>query len=51
MAKDVRLYLESVTAAGSPDAIGTVMDAVWQGADQAMPGSDFSEIWRYVSGR
>jgi 3-hydroxyisobutyrate dehydrogenase-like beta-hydroxyacid dehydrogenase len=51
MAKDVRLYLESVTAAGSPNAIGAVMDAVWQGADQAMPGSDFSEIWKYVSGR
>ena len=40
-----------VTAAGSPDAIGTVMDTVWQGADQAMPGNDFSEIWKYVSGR
>lgn len=49
MAKDVHLYLESVTAAGTHRAIGTVMDAVWQGADQAMPGSDFSEIWKYVS--
>ncbi len=49
MAKDVQLYLRSVTAAGTPDAIAAAMDGVWQAADAAMPGSDFTEIWKVVS--
>jgi 3-hydroxyisobutyrate dehydrogenase-like beta-hydroxyacid dehydrogenase len=50
MAKDVRLYAEMVARAATPDAIGRTVSSVWQDADAALPGSDFSQIWQHVSG-
>jgi 3-hydroxyisobutyrate dehydrogenase len=49
MAKDLRLYVDTVRAAGTADEVGSSVSDVWQRADAALPGSDFTEIWRFVS--
>jgi 3-hydroxyisobutyrate dehydrogenase-like beta-hydroxyacid dehydrogenase len=51
MAKDLRLYVEMARRAGTADGIGRSVSDVWQDADRAMPGSDFTQIWQHVSGR
>lgn len=48
MHKDVALYLENVRAVGTPDAVSAVVAQLWQQTDQALPGSDFSEIFNYL---
>ena len=50
MAKDVRLYIEMVEQAGTAAAVGRVVSEVWQQADGALPGSDFSQIWQHIAG-
>ncbi len=50
MAKDLRLYVDSVGRAHAPDAVGHAVSAVWQRVHAARPGSDFTEIWPFVSG-
>jgi 3-hydroxyisobutyrate dehydrogenase len=50
MAKDVRLYMEMVTQAGTAGAVGRTVADVWQQADAALPGSDFTQIWQHVAG-
>jgi len=50
MAKDVRLYMEMVTEAGTTGAVGRTVAEVWQQADAALPGSDFTQIWQHVAG-
>ncbi|MEY2416558.1 MAG: hypothetical protein QOH53_1892, partial [Ilumatobacteraceae bacterium] len=48
MTKDVGLFVDG---AGEVGAVATVANAVtetWRSCDAAMPGSDFTEIWRYV---
>jgi 3-hydroxyisobutyrate dehydrogenase len=50
MSKDVSLFLQSVEAAGTGDVVGTAIGQIWTAFDAAMPGSDFTEIWKYVSG-
>lgn len=51
MAKDVRLFLDSVARTGTAAAVAESVSDVWQRADAAMPGSDFTRIWQFVSGR
>lgn len=50
LAKDLRLYLASVGRAGAPGEIGSVVERLWREADIAMPGSDFTRIYEFVSG-
>jgi 3-hydroxyisobutyrate dehydrogenase len=50
MAKDLRLYLHSIEHAGTPGAVGRAVSDLWQRVDAARPGSDFTEIWPFVSG-
>ena len=50
MAKDVRLYLETVRAADTPAAVGAAVMELWRRADAAMPGSDFTRIYEFVRG-
>lgn len=50
MTKDVSLFLDQVRRAGTSDAIASAMASLWQAADAEMPGSDFTEIYRYVAG-
>ncbi len=49
-AKDLRLYLESVARADAPAEIGAVVERLWREADKAMPGSDFTRIYEFISG-
>ncbi|HTN78419.1 MAG TPA: NAD(P)-dependent oxidoreductase [Acidimicrobiales bacterium] len=51
MAKDMRLYIEMVERAGTAGSVGAAVSAVWQSADATMPGSDFTEIWKHISGK
>jgi 3-hydroxyisobutyrate dehydrogenase len=50
MAKDLRLYIDMVGQARTPDAVGRTVSGVWQEADAALPGSDFTRIWQHVAG-
>ena len=50
LAKDLRLYLESVARADAPAEIGAVVERLWREADKAMPGSDFTRIYEFISG-
>jgi 3-hydroxyisobutyrate dehydrogenase len=50
MAKDVRLYMEMVTQAGTAGVVGRTVSNVWQQADAALPGSDFTQVWQHVAG-
>jgi 3-hydroxyisobutyrate dehydrogenase len=51
MAKDVRLFLDSAARTATPTDVAASVCDVWQRADAAMPGSDFTRIWQFVSGR
>jgi len=51
MTKDVALYADEVRKAGAPDDIGSAMTALWNAADAAMPGADFTEIYRYIGAK
>ena len=50
MNKDVALFLESAVAAGTSAVVADAVGRQWAAAHEAMPGSDFSEIWKFVSG-
>jgi 3-hydroxyisobutyrate dehydrogenase-like beta-hydroxyacid dehydrogenase len=50
MAKDLRLYVDMVGEAGTPATVGRTVSGVWQDADAARPGSDFTQIWQHVAG-
>jgi len=51
MAKDVALYRDHVRRTDTPDAVADLADRIWKSADAAMPGSDFTEIWRHLGGK
>jgi 3-hydroxyisobutyrate dehydrogenase len=51
MTKDVGLFVDGATAVNSADVVATAVAATWRGCDATLPGSDFTEIWRYVSAR
>jgi 3-hydroxyisobutyrate dehydrogenase len=51
MAKDLRLHQAAAAQAGTANAIGTVVSDVWQQADAALPGSDFTRVWEFVTSR
>jgi len=51
LTKDIRLYLDNVRAAGTPDTVGETITAVWEGGDNAMPDSDFTRIYEYIRDR
>jgi 3-hydroxyisobutyrate dehydrogenase len=49
MAKDVRLFNEVAAAAGTSTSVSAAVGSVWDACEAAIPASDFSEIWRFVS--
>jgi 3-hydroxyisobutyrate dehydrogenase-like beta-hydroxyacid dehydrogenase len=51
MSKDVALFLESTAAAGTRAVVATAVGEQWAAAHAAMPGSDFTEIWKFISNR
>ena len=48
MSKDVQMYLQDAQATNTPTAISSIVGQLWQQCDQALPGSDFSEIYNYL---
>lgn len=48
MQKDLSLFLESVQGAQTPRKLSTLLTKIWQQADEAMPGSDFSKIFEFL---
>ena len=50
MNKDVALFLDSVADAGTCSVVANAVCRLWADANAAMPGSDFTEIWKFVSG-
>ena len=50
MNKDVALFLDSVANAGTSAVVADAVGRVWAEANAAMPGSDFTEVWKFVSG-
>jgi 3-hydroxyisobutyrate dehydrogenase len=51
MTKDVGLFVDGAASVGTADVVATAVTTTWRGCDGALPGSDFTEIWRYVSTR
>ena len=50
MSKDVSLFREQVRQAGTPDDVAEVVSRLWRETEAALPGSDFTEIYRYIAG-
>lgn len=50
MAKDVRLFNSVAEQVGTRNAVMQAMAATWDEFDETMPDSDFSEIWKFVTG-
>ena len=48
MTKDVALYFENADAAGTATAIGATVSELWNTANAAMPGADFTQIYEFV---
>ena len=51
MTKDVGLFVDGAAAINTADVVANAVVTTWRGCDAALPGSDFTEIWRYVSTR
>jgi 3-hydroxyisobutyrate dehydrogenase len=51
MAKDVGLFANGAATVNTTRAVAVAVADTWRGCDAALPGSDFTEIWRYVSAR
>lgn len=51
MAKDVRLYRDGVQASGTAHRFGDLAAEIWSACEEAMPQSDFTEIFKYVQGK
>ena len=51
MAKDVGLYLREVQAQDGPTSFGELTASVWQEFADQEPGTDFTRIYPFVSGR
>ena len=50
MAKDIRLYEGSVSAAAAPRRLAGQLRAIWDEMEAAHPDSDFTEIYKHVKG-
>jgi 3-hydroxyisobutyrate dehydrogenase len=50
MSKDVSLFRDQVSQAGTANALTEVVAALWRDADSELPGSDFTEIYRFLAG-
>lgn len=48
LTKDVNLFVRNAKAAGTPLTLATTLAAIWNGADAALPDSDFTKIYQYI---
>ncbi len=51
MSKDVNLFRDQVSQAGTANKLTEVVAALWRETDSALPGSDFSEIYRFLGNK
>ena len=51
MTKDVGLFVDGAGEVKTAATVAAAVTDTWRGCDNALPGSDFTEIWRYVSTR
>ncbi len=51
MAKDLALYMDGVSESDAPSTIAGPLFDLWQATDAALPDSDFTQIFQYVSGQ
>lgn len=49
MTKDVGLFVDGARAIGTAHAVAGAVTDTWHAPDVAMPGSDFTEIWKHVA--
>ena len=49
--KDINLFLDNADRAGTPTKIATAITEVWDDANNALPGSDFTMIYKHLSKR
>ncbi|MEP7202404.1 MAG: NAD(P)-dependent oxidoreductase [Ilumatobacteraceae bacterium] len=49
MTKDVGLFVNGAAEADTAHVVGAAVAETWRACDAAFRGSDFTEIWRYVS--
>jgi 3-hydroxyisobutyrate dehydrogenase len=49
MTKDVGLFVDGAADVNTASTVAGAVTETWRGCDAALPGSDFTEIWRYVS--
>ena len=49
MTKDVGLFVDGAAQVSTAAAVAAAVTETWRACDRALPGSDFTEIWRYVS--
>ena len=50
MRKDMRLYREGVASAGTPATISATVDDIWDQVDRERPGSDLTEVFKFLRG-
>jgi 3-hydroxyisobutyrate dehydrogenase len=51
MTKDVGLFVDGAAEVKTAATVAAAVTDAWRGCDATLPGSDFTEIWRYVSTR
>jgi len=49
MTKDLNLFHQQVKAKGTPARLAVPLVDIWREADEAMPGSDFSQIYEFIN--
>ncbi len=48
MAKDLRLYRDNARVSGTPSPIGAGLADLWDAADAALPGADFTRVYEFI---
>ena len=51
MTKDVGLFVDCAEQVETAARVAAAVTDTWRECDRTLPGSDFTEIWRYVSAR
>lgn len=51
LTKDVRLFAETAKAQGTPSEMAQVLADIWRRADAAMPDTDFTRIYQFITGK
>ena len=47
-AKDLKLYMDALTKAGTPGRLSALVAEMWDECDEALPDSDFTRIYEFI---